>query len=236
MSRLQLPRFEDVPRMAKYLEGTHNYDMDKHTRLIYHPISGIVYKKRFELAMDLLAGCCRSDTGCIVEVGYGAGLLFPSLARMAKRVVGVDLLDTRAAALVRGMLEKANIGNVALVSGSVTQIPLKENSVDALLCLSVLEHLHRGAEMESAARAMFRVLRPGGVAVLGFPVKNKITRLLFAILGYDDDVIHPSSHRDILEGYRNQGFQLEVTRRYPFVLPMDYGFYALVQLRKPVAA
>jgi 2-polyprenyl-3-methyl-5-hydroxy-6-metoxy-1,4-benzoquinol methylase len=232
MKVLELPRFEDVPQMARFLEGTHNYDMDKHTRLIYHPISGIVYKRRFVMAMEMLARCVSAATGRIVEIGYGAGLLFPSLSRMARSVVGVDLLDTRAAAAVRGMLDRLRLDNVTLVSGSVMDIPLAENSVDALLCLSVLEHLHRGEEMQRAAATMSRVLRPGGVAVLGFPVKNKITRTLFRILGYDDEVIHPSSHRDILNGYQRADFRLELTRVYPAFVPLDLSLYALAQVRK----
>jgi ubiquinone/menaquinone biosynthesis C-methylase UbiE len=168
-----------------------------------------------------------------VEVGYGAGLLFPTLSRMARKVVGVDLLDTRAAAAVRGMLDRLQLQNVSLVSGSVMNIPLAENSVDALLCLSVLEHLHRGEEMQRAAATMHSVLRPGGAAVLGFPVKNLITRALFKILGYDDEVIHPSSHTDIINGFRRGEFRLEASRVYPAVVPMDLGLYALVVLRKP---
>ena len=233
MTVLKLPRFEAVPQMARFLEGTHNYDMDKHTRLIYHPISGVVYKRRFVMAMEMLSKCVNGGTNRIIEIGYGAGLLFPTLSGMARNVVGVDLLDTRAAAAVRGMLDQLQLRNVTLVSGSVMDIPLANNSVDALLCLSVLEHLHRGEEMQRAAATMHRVLRPGGVAVLGFPVKNLITRILFRILGYDDDVIHPSSHRDILNGYQDGGFSRDATRVYPFFLPMDLSLYALVALRKP---
>lgn len=233
MSVLKLPRFEDVPQMARFLEGTHNYDMDKHTRLIYHPISGVVYKRRFVMGMEMLSKSAHRDAGCIVEVGYGAGLLFPTLCGMARKVVGVDLMDTRTSAAVRGMLERLQISNVTLLNASVLDIPLAANSVDALLCLSILEHLHRGEEMERAAAAIRRVLRPGGVAILGFPVKNIITRALFKILGYDDDVIHPSSHKDIIHGFEGGDFSREVTRVYPAFLPMDLSLYALVTLRKP---
>jgi SAM-dependent methyltransferase len=233
MNVLQLPPYEAVPKMAEFLEGTHNYDMDKHTRLIYHPISGIVYKARFVMAMEMLARAVGRGVERIVEVGYGQGLLFPTMSRMGREVLGVDMLDTRATLLVRGMLERMKITNVRLLSGSVMEIPLRDGCVDALLCLSVLEHLHRGEEMQRAAAAMSRVLRPGGVAILGFPVKNIITRALFRILGYDDEVIHPSSHNDILNGCRTQNFELKATRRYPFFLPMDLGLYALVELRKP---
>jgi SAM-dependent methyltransferase len=232
MTVLQLPRLEDVPAITQYSQGTHNYDMDKHTRLIYHPITGIVYKRRFVLAMEMLAACCGSQTQCILEVGYGAGLLFSTLSRMSREVIGVDVIDARAAVAIRGMLCKLGVDNVRLLQGSLLALPLNADSVDAVLCLSVLEHLHRGEEMEKAAREMVRVLRPGGVAILGFPVKNKITRALFRVIGYDDDVIHPSSHADILACYLHQQFQLESERRFPAFLPLDLGLYEVVQMRK----
>jgi 2-polyprenyl-3-methyl-5-hydroxy-6-metoxy-1,4-benzoquinol methylase len=236
MKGLLLPPLEDVPALAQYLEATHNYDMDKHTRLIYHPISGIVYKRRFVLALKMLAGCVERRTERIVEVGYGAGLLLPTLSSMAEEVIGVDVLDPRASCAIYGMLRKLQIGNVRLVAGSVLNLPLSTESVDVLLCLSVLEHLQRGEEMEQAAREIARLLRRDAVAILGFPVKNKITRFLFRILGYDDDVIHPSSHSDILEGCGRQRFRLEALRRFPAFLPLDLGLYALAQVRKPGSA
>lgn len=232
MNRLLLPDYKSVPLMAQFLEGTHNYDMDNHTRLIYHPISGIVYKRRFAMAVEMLAAACTSPCQRIVEVGYGAGLLFRTLSQMANEVIGVDVLDTRASAAVAGMLHQLAIKNVRLVSGSVLGLPLADQSVNAVLCLSVLEHLHPGDEMKTAAREIGRVLRANGVAILGFPVKNAMTRGLFQILGYDDDVIHPSSHRDILRDICQGGLQTDALRRFPFFLPSDLGLYAVAQLRR----
>jgi ubiquinone/menaquinone biosynthesis C-methylase UbiE len=213
-------------------KGLHNYEMDKHTRLIYHPVAGVVYKRRFEMAVRVLGSRLPRGTERLVEVGYGAGLLLPTLADMAREVLGMDAMDTRAAKAVKGMLDRLGICNVRLLSGSVTEIPLPEGSVDALLCISVLEHL-RGAELKHAAESMRRVLKPGGVAVLGFPVKNAFTRFLFRILGYNDHEIHPSSHTDILRRCsESQGFRVERICRFPGVLPMHLGLYALVRLRR----
>lgn len=229
MSRLQLPRLEEVPQIAQYLEGTHNYDMDKHTRLIYHPIAGIVYKRRFQIALDVLRKCCPARVQRMVEVGYGAGLLFPTLSSLADEVIGLDVMQTRAVSAIEGMTRRLDHPNVRFVNGSILEIPLAGHSVDALLCLSMLEHLHPGKEMKNAADEIRRVLRPGGVAVLGFPVKNLVTRLLFKILGYNDDEIHPSSHAHILEGHSS--FRVESVKRFPALLPMDLGLYAVVALR-----
>lgn len=231
MTILRLPQYEVVPAIAQYLEGTHIYDMDKHTRLIYHPVSGGFFRHRFVLAMDLLTAACGPQTERIVEVGYGAGLLFPTLSTLAREVVGVDIIDSRAANAVQGMLRKLAIRNVSLLQGSALELPFRDHSVDALLCLSMLEHLQSREELEKAAREMARVVRPGGAAILGFPVKNRITRILLRVVGIDDDIIHPSSHGDIMGAFRRQSFRLEALRRFPPLLPLDLGLYAVAAWR-----
>jgi SAM-dependent methyltransferase len=233
MNTLQLPQLADVPMMDHFLaeKGLHNYEMDRHTRLIYHPLYGFFYRKRFAVALEMLAAAL-DDKECCVEVGYSAGLMLPSLSKLARNLVGVDTIEPRAAALVRAMLEKMRVSNVSLLQGSVSELPLQESSVDGLICLSVLEHLQPNGELGCAAQEILRVLRPGGVAVLGFPVKNPMTKVMLRVAGVDDEEVHPSSHRDIISKCRLEGLQVEKLRRMPGFLPLDLGMYTVVQLRR----
>jgi SAM-dependent methyltransferase len=57
-----------------------------------------------------------------------------------------------------------------------------------VVSVSCLEHIR---ESEQVQREVFRLLRPGGQAVYGVPVKNIFTKLLFRLIGYDDEAIHP---------------------------------------------
>ncbi len=52
------------------------------------------------------------------------------------------------------------------VDGSIYCLPFKNDCLDAILCISVLEHL---ADPFQAAREIHRVLRPGGKAFLSIP-------------------------------------------------------------------
>jgi predicted SAM-dependent methyltransferase len=88
----------------------------------------------------------------------------------------------------------------------------------------VLEHV---TELEAALSEFHRVLRPGGVAVLGFPVRNLVTDAFFRIVGYKPREIHPSGHRDILAAVReHQGFVAEREERFPAIVPLDLAGYA----------
>jgi SAM-dependent methyltransferase len=235
MKNLALPPLEDVPMMDQFLaaEGLHNYEMDRHTRLIYHPIYGHFFRYRFVMALEMLRSSLGPSAGRIVEVGYSAGLLLPTLSGMARSVIGVDTIASRAASAVQEMLHKRDIFNVGLLQGSAIEMPLTSGSVDALLCLSVLEHLQPNGELHRAAEEIERVLLPGGVAVLGFPVKNKYTRVLLKVAGVDEDEVHPSSHRNIVNAFRLKKLVAEHLRHFPGFMPLDLGMYALLQVRKP---
>ena len=69
-----------------------------------------------------------------------------------------------------GMLAKANrICNtdnklaVAFLQGDVETLPLKDSSVDVLICLGVITYLK---SEDSALRELERVLKPGGVLII----------------------------------------------------------------------
>jgi SAM-dependent methyltransferase len=55
----------------------------------------------------------------------------------------------------------------------ITQMPFPDNSFDAIICIHVLEHIPDDAK---AMRALYRVLKPGGWAIILVPLdKNRST-------------------------------------------------------------
>lgn len=52
------------------------------------------------------------------------------------------------------------------IVGDIHALPFTDNSVDALLCIAVLEHVERP---ELAVREMYRVLKPGGYCFIYVP-------------------------------------------------------------------
>jgi predicted SAM-dependent methyltransferase len=66
--------------------------------------------------------------------------------------VGVDLND------------RPNIG----IKLDTTAIPVHSNTFDAIICIHVLEHVQ---EDRKAIRELFRVLKPGGWAIISVPIR-----------------------------------------------------------------
>ncbi len=192
-------------------------DADDPIDYYYRPLTSWLYRSRLRLAAGLLG---PGPFEALLEVGYGSGVFLPELARRSRRLVGVDVHSASEA--VGTMLGSQGV-RAELHEGSVLELPYGDGTFDAIVCLSVLEHLR---ELPRAIGEMRRVLSPGGVAVLGFPARNPITDSFFRLVGYDPRAIHPSSHADILDAVRGEpGLELERVAHFPRLLPLSFSAY-----------
>jgi ubiquinone/menaquinone biosynthesis C-methylase UbiE len=118
------------------------------------------------------------------------------------------------------MLEALEI-DATLRDGDIYALPYEDKAFPSVVCVSVLEHL---TDLDGASREVARVLAPGGFAVIGFPVANRLTSALFKWLGYDAGEIHPSSHLAILAALERR-FHLRQIDRLPERAPSFLGLY-----------
>lgn len=192
------------------------------TQLVYGSLLlGWFYRLRYRLVAELM-----EPAESALEVGYGTGLFAPTLASAARQVVGIDVHDEAVA--VRESLASLGIKVVTLQRATVLHLPFHDNSFDTVVAISALEHL---LDLETAFREITRVCRPGGQILLGIPTKNAITRLLLRFLGYDDALIHPLSHKEIL-ATAQRCLVLETVRHFPRLLPPERSLYLAVRLRR----
>jgi 2-polyprenyl-3-methyl-5-hydroxy-6-metoxy-1,4-benzoquinol methylase len=183
----------------------------------YRPLTRWLYRARLR---DTLLVLGEGPYQAVLDVGYGSGVFLPELARRAKRLVGIDVHSGR-----EGVAEMAaGLGiEVELLEASLFELPFQSDSFDALVCVSVLEHLR---ELVPALTELRRVVRAGGVLVFGTPVRNAATSGFFRLVGYDPTEIHPSSHQDIeLAITTIPGLVLERRLHFPRLVPVDFGAY-----------
>ena len=181
----------------------------------YSPLTGYVYTRRLQLVCELLGNGPFQN---LLEIGYGSGILLPELSQRCRHLAAVDIHEQFHQ--VYAMLEAEGV-EATLHHGDVRSLPFQDGAFDAVVCISVLEHL---VDLDAAVGEISRVLRPQGVVVTGFPVRNSITSAFYRLVGYDPAKIHPSSHRDILDAIR-AGFQLDTAVIFPSFLPMDLSWY-----------
>ncbi len=84
-----------------------------------------------------------------------------------------------------------------LRNGDVLQLPYEDNSFDAVLLISILEHL-KPEEQPRAFAEIRRVLKPGGQVVYGVPIETRLLGIMFRVLGYDIRALHFSTDRQVL--------------------------------------
>ena len=115
--------------------------------------------QRRETIASALAG--RLPPGArLLDVGCGLGDVLAGLPGPV-RLYGTDLAESSLRSVRSRLGEQARVARAA-----ADRIPFASGSLDACLCLEVLEHLEDDA---AAARELARVLRPGGWLVAAVP-------------------------------------------------------------------
>lgn len=110
------------------------------------------------------AWCARLVEGKdVLDIACGEGYGSAMLARRARSVKGVDIADD---AVAHASAAYRDISNLVFMQGDAAQIPLDDNSVDAVVSFETIEHHDRHREMLSEIR---RVLRPEGLLIISSP-------------------------------------------------------------------
>lgn len=157
-------------------------------RFYDYPVIGRLYKRRVELCLSELKPGNR-----ILEVGFGSGVTFLNLNRKYKEICGVDL--SADAAGISSVFTNMGI-NVCLKNGSILDMPFPDGHFDAVLLISILEHL-APQEQDRAFSEISRVLASGGQVVYGVPVERKLMKFLFRLMGYSIEAHHLSSEKEV---------------------------------------
>ncbi|MDX1992110.1 MAG: class I SAM-dependent methyltransferase [bacterium] len=192
-------------------------------RLYYSWYSGWFYRNRLQMVADML-GDARYQR--VLEVGVGSGIFVKHMLGQAEQVAGIDIHESYNGVTAMLKQEQVDLSRVELKQGSIFDIPYADNTFDAAVCISVLEHFE---DPRPALTEMRRVVKPGGIFALGFPARNNITNALFGALGYRSHDIHPASHETILAAIRDT-LTVEAVKQFP---PGPVPMYVACKARKP---
>lgn len=203
-----------LPKQQHYKEGWGDEELDLLAKLVYHPIYGMLYRLRYQMVLPLVP-----DSQRLLEIGCGYGLLLPALSKKAARTYGLDIHTCLG--MVDKTVKSEGVLGLALTRADIAHLPYREDSFDTLVCISVLEHL---PDIEGAILEMKRILKEKGTLIVGFPIKNKLTRLLFRWIGRDDRKIHLQSHQSIVDALNKHFIQKKIDI-FPRLLPQNSRLY-----------
>lgn len=187
----------------------------------YHPLVGFLYRARIKQALSLLS----PPYGSILEVGYGSGILMPTLMTIGKSVSGIDIDSDPER--VKSNLEKIGV-YVSLKRGDVCEADYPDESFDLVIAISILEHLNN---IERLINKVFCLLRPGGHFLVGMPRIGNLMEFAFCVLGYNAKKHHITNYMQFLK-ISCRFFNLVSSKRIPPWTPMFAGLYFNTLLSK----
>jgi ubiquinone/menaquinone biosynthesis C-methylase UbiE len=109
-----------------------------------------------------------------LDAGCGSGTLARYLADSGANVLGIDAAEEMIA-LARKLAGDKNYGSQLRFEhiSTIADLPLPDNSVDGILCSSVLEYV---ADPAACLNEFARVLRPKGLLVISVANRRSVVR------------------------------------------------------------
>lgn len=190
------------------------------------PLVGKLFRDRINLGLALLG---EQRFGRALEVGYGAGAVLLSLAPAVDELHGIDL-DADPTSVTKLLSSRGTTAQ--LRQGSVYELPYDDSMFDLVASFSVFEHLH---EYRRALSEVSRVLRPGGLFLLGMPSVNKVMEAGFYAIGCKDiNDHHVTTPRQVSEAVTSYGFSVKAkdVLGLPLKPPLGIPLYHLSLLKR----
>ena len=158
------------------------------------------------------------DAGC----GDGINLVgLPEVARMASAALTVSGVDYNP---VR--LERAHdvAPEARLHQASLYELPFREHAFDVLLCNHVIEHV---PDVARALAELFRVLRRGGLLIVGVPNEGCLTARIRnhwvqPSIGRDTDHVNFFTADTLVAALSAAGFEIRSIERETYFFPHSY--------------
>ena len=190
--------------------------------IYYIPIVKYPFVLRLKKVIQLLG---KEKYDKLLEIGTGSGILIPELSRHCDSLFCIDihnhLGDVKRYAKIKGI-------NAKICYGNVLNLKFKPKSFDAIVCVSVLEHL---IEVDKALDNLKRVLKDDGVLILGFPTKNIIGEKIIEWIAPGTKDRHVSSSVKILKEIRKRFRIVKFNNQYHFFV-LKNSFYTVCKCIK----
>lgn len=166
-------------------------------------------------AINLLSPVLKQSSPVILEIGCSSGFLLKDLQRVAKHahLIGSDFIS--------GPLYKLAdyLPGIPMVQFDIIKCPFGDSSVDGVVMLNVLEHIE---DDEEALKQLYRILKPGGLAVVEVPAGPHLYDF------YDKHLMHYRRYKlkDLKALAEKTGFTVKHASHLGFFI---YPLFAMVK-------
>jgi SAM-dependent methyltransferase len=141
--------------------GVSDFELDRGRRAVDEEVE-------YLSALHLVNFIDPGESEILLDAGCGTGVNILRLHSRVRKIVGIDYAQGSLDRCKKA-IQAQKIANAQVCVASVTALPLPDNSVNKVVCLSVFQYLDDD-EVRQALKEFARVLRPGGTLILH--VKN----------------------------------------------------------------
>jgi len=120
-------------------------------------------QKPWKFCLDFISSLKNSDI--VADIGCGNGRHLLPCAHNCSHAIGVDI-SQKLLKIVQNKLSNKHIINVALIHADVVQLPLADNSLNAVLFIASLHNIKGKEHRYRALQEVGRILKPQGVALI----------------------------------------------------------------------
>lgn len=141
--------------------GLSDFELDRGRKVVDEEVE-------YLSALHLVNFINPEESEVLLDAGCGTGVNILRLHSRVRKIFGIDYAQGSVARCKKSIQVK-EIANAQVCAASITSLPLPDNSVNKVVCLSVLQYLDDN-EVREALKEFARVLCPGGTLILH--VKN----------------------------------------------------------------
>lgn len=155
----------------------------------------------------------------ILEIGYGSGVLMPTLSKIGHDVFGVDIISDPDRTTM--LLNKFGV-NVTLFKDDICDWKAGSKKFDLVVAFSILEHI---TSPSKALQNISALLEPNGTLLVGMPRVDKFMVPLFSLIGYPGiEDHHVTTYKEVIR-HAIPYFQLQSFMTFPSFVPRWAGLY-----------
>jgi dolichol-phosphate mannosyltransferase len=201
MVHLGLGYLKALGRLFALRNSVRAADYDHRAFDSWIPLQRYWQRKRFKIIQGF-----AWDAGWVLDIGCGSSRIVQTLPR----VVGMDLAMRK--------LRWLRAPGRTLLQGDMNRLPFKDGAFDAVINSEVIEHIPRE---EVRLSELVRVIRPGGLLILGTPDYGK---RLWRTLEWVYGKVFPGGYvKEHINRYTYDGLRRELEREHGLeVLDVDY--------------
>ncbi len=120
-------------------------------------------RKPWQQCLDFIDSLPK--TAVVADIGCGNGRHLIPCAQQCQKAIGIDI-SSNLLSIVKKKLKDLNIKNTTLYHANVIQLPLDDESVDAVLYIASLHNVERWGNRIQSLKEVNRILQKDGTALI----------------------------------------------------------------------